>query len=226
MTPRRNQRSAISGPQLARAFTLIELMVVIGIIVLLVGLTVGVSVILHQKSEQRQVEQMFQLLDMAMQEWEQVAERQMTYGTNVANGVSFDISPEINTPDDAHELMHGVISLLGRSSASKQILTRLNPDFLKEHDPGEIAVFDPWGRDCAAVFPGRSWTQSDPADRRDNDGTYQSDLERALGACDNRRVYFVSAGPDGKFGDLSADPVTQAYKDSLDNVYSYPVVKP
>src|ERR1043165_1057793 len=65
-----------------RSFTIIELMVVVGIIILLVGLTVGVAAILNQKSETRQVEQVLKLLDTALQEWELAAQRQMTWGPN------------------------------------------------------------------------------------------------------------------------------------------------
>ena len=59
--------SRASSRRIPRAFTLIEMMVVIGIVLMLVGLTVGVSAILHRKSETRQVEQMFKILDSALQ---------------------------------------------------------------------------------------------------------------------------------------------------------------
>jgi prepilin-type N-terminal cleavage/methylation domain-containing protein len=62
-----------------RAFTLIEMVVVIGIIVLLAALTVAVSSTLTRKAEERQAEDTLRLLDMALQEWETAADRQISY---------------------------------------------------------------------------------------------------------------------------------------------------
>mgnify|MGYP000110480133 CR=1 FL=1 len=71
---RRDVRST-TRRQPRRAFTLVEMVVVISIIVMLVGLTIGVSVILSRKSEERETESVLKLLDLAMTEWETAAER-------------------------------------------------------------------------------------------------------------------------------------------------------
>ena len=63
-------------------FTLVEMVVVISIIVMLVGLTVGVAVILSRKSEERETESILKLLDLAMTEWETASERTLTFGIN------------------------------------------------------------------------------------------------------------------------------------------------
>ena len=63
-----------------RAFTLIEMMVVITIIVILAGLTLGISNSVLRGAEIRQVKDTLTLLEMAMEEWELAATRQMTYG--------------------------------------------------------------------------------------------------------------------------------------------------
>ena len=64
----------------ARGFTLVEMTIVIGIVILLAGLTLAVTVSVVQGSEVRQTELTIRLLDSAIQEWEAQADRQVTYG--------------------------------------------------------------------------------------------------------------------------------------------------
>jgi len=46
------------------------------------------------------------------------------------------------------------------------------------------------------------------------------------GIAANRRMRFVSAGPDGQFGVAHAPPSTQPFKLAADNVCSYPITTP
>jgi prepilin-type N-terminal cleavage/methylation domain-containing protein len=87
-----------------RAFTLIEMVVVIGIIVLLAALTVAVSSTLTRKAEERQAEDTLRLLDMALQEWETAADRQISYGKpdEPTAGMRYDV-PEDITPGDNND---------------------------------------------------------------------------------------------------------------------------
>ena len=48
-------------------------------------------------------------------------------------------------------------------------------------------------------------------------------VEAIYGRCRDRRVLFVSAGPDRRFGDVSADPESELFSYTLDNVYSYEI---
>ena len=41
----------------------------------------------------------------------------------------------------------------------------------------------------------------------------------------NRQIAFVSAGPDERFGKLVEDPGTPERDQTLDNLYSYEVIK-
>src|SRR5687768_4208415 len=75
-------RHSATSPNSHRGFTLIEMMVVIGIIVMLVGLTIAVGTSIHAKAEVSQTEHMLTTLDQALREWELTAERQISYGTN------------------------------------------------------------------------------------------------------------------------------------------------
>ena len=100
-------------------------------------------------------------------------------------------------------------------------------------------VVDAWGNPLLVVLPGRSW--SDRGDgaafgnqkRQDEDQTIRTKEEQMLGSALQNRAYFVSAGPDGKFGNLRndkrlvdgyvPDPDDDGYKEALDNIYSYEV---
>ena len=75
-----------------RGFTLVELVIVVGIIVLLTGLTVSVSTRLIEKSEIRTTENILRLLDMAVEDWEAAADRKLTWGENdVPPGAVYDL---------------------------------------------------------------------------------------------------------------------------------------
>ena len=51
-------------------FTLIEMMIVIGIIALLAALTLGISSSVMRNAEKRKTQDVLQLLTVALQEWE------------------------------------------------------------------------------------------------------------------------------------------------------------
>ncbi|MHC5015700.1 MAG: type II secretion system protein [Planctomycetota bacterium] len=59
-----------------KGFTLVEMVIVIGVIILLAALTLSVSVAVVEGSEVRQTENTIRLLTAAIQEWEAQADRQ------------------------------------------------------------------------------------------------------------------------------------------------------
>ena len=73
MTPRTRPHA------LRRAFTLLELVIVIGIILVLMGLVLGVGSVVIGQSEQRQVRSSMQIIDSALLEFEQQAGRPMVF---------------------------------------------------------------------------------------------------------------------------------------------------
>ena len=251
-----------------RAFTLIEMMVVITIIVILAGLTLGISNSVLRGAEIRQVKDTLTLLEMAMEEWELAATRQMTYGAiDEPNGIltySYDI-PEPTSlneqaglsmafipddePDDANEVMRNAIDRMMAVPESRAIIERIDPDFFRpEEGQLENWIWDPWdtrvllvpaGRDFNPAFdriasgmPEESQWQ---ADRRDpsGDGTVRNSLENAFGGAANARPYFVSAGPDGRWGHRQLKTVyadmpldgdeAELAAEATDNVTSYEV---
>ena len=98
---------------------------------------------------------------------------------------------------------------------------------------------DAWGNPIIIVLPGRDW--DDRADgaafgnpkRQDEDRTIRTKEEQVLGSALQGEAYFVSAGPDGKFGNIHNDgmlvdgftpnPNDSDFQAALDNIYSYEV---
>ena len=112
---------------------------------------------------------------------------------------------------------------------------------------GALAVLDAWGQPIRAVHPGPEWERFSnlTAVIRDQDGTVRLDeagltaivtllghsipigaafqsTEDDYGIATGRTIFFVSAGPDGRFGDAINDPDGFA----ADNIWSGPVIRP
>lgn len=209
------------------AFTLIELVVVISIILLLVGLTMSVGLAVRSQSETRQTENVLILLDQAVKQWQIAADRQLSWGTNgTPTNAVYDVEGNIEgtIPADVQ-----LIELLGRistNSAARDILAQIDNDFLqqeKEENVTFLTLVDPWSSPVCLIHPGRLPDLINyPNDFvGDIDGTIRTDHENQFGIALNRALLFLSAGPDGEFGDLRADPGSNAFKQTQDNVYSY-----
>ena len=211
-----------------RAFSLVEMVIVIGIIVLLVGLTVAVLGSLTRGSETRRTQDMLTLIDAAYQEWKNVAERDITYGVDDTPqvGVTYEVAQDVSPGNaDDHEATDEVISDLLANAQSKAILANIDSELLRPANPpvhDEPKLQDAWENEVITVFPGRLWVAGDTYSKN-IDGTIQTEFETVFGVCQGRRIRFVSAGPDGGFGDVSAAGGTPQNKD---NVYSYPLEAP
>jgi type II secretory pathway pseudopilin PulG len=93
----------IRHPYTAAAFTLVEMVIVIGVIILLAALTLAVSVAVVEGSEVRQTESTIQLLDTAMREWEALADRKIQYGAvgEPFPGASYEVEQSPDADLDA-----------------------------------------------------------------------------------------------------------------------------
>ena len=69
-----------STRQRRRGFTLIEMVIVVGIIVLLAALTITVGSGLRQRGEIGETESRMKIISMALETWETARERTVTYG--------------------------------------------------------------------------------------------------------------------------------------------------
>lgn len=206
-------------------FTLIELVVVISLILLLVGLTMSVGLAVRSQSETRQTENVLILLDQAVKQWQIAADRQLSWGTSTTpNDPAYDIDAD----GDAAEQLKDLLERIRTNSAARDILAQIDNDFLQqvEDDDGKLVLrlVDPWGSPVCLIHPGRVADPvnfGDVLDEADIDGTIRTDHENEFGVALNRALLFLSAGPDGEFGDLSADPDLDDFKQTQDNVYSY-----
>lgn len=84
-------------------------------------------------------------------------------------------------------------------------------------------ILDAWDRPIRVIHPGRVWHDGDALAGPDQDGTVRNPLENQYGVAQRAMPYFVSAGPDGRFGDVSAPDGTDLKKATRDNIYSYEV---
>lgn len=208
-------------------FTLIELVVVLAVILVLVGLVLAVSTVLIRRSEIRQVESMFELLDTAVAEFEESRGRALTYGTRgQPAGARFDIPeltnityPYINlflldrllTHGPSREILSKIDGALFRTTVAN---VPTNPSGFPTQEfwwgpLPRMELVDPWGSRIAIIMPGRPWVQGDDPNLRDPDGTIRTADEQSFGPCVNRRIRFISSGPSRNL----------ASRD--DNIYSY-----
>ena len=153
--------------------------------------------------------------------------------------------------------MIAIVQVLQQSEAASGVLAKIIPEhFCKtsgiapnelhtsdlcnvdgEHAP---LVVDAWGTPIGVVFPGRNYADANQQTQQtqfaldqSGDQTVRDEAEDGLGSCLNERPYFVSAGPDRKWGYRSqsnsgnagpgsrpagSDPM---WEDCIDNVYSY-----
>lgn len=237
MSVQRNARRARATSLAAsrRGFSLVELVVVIAIILLLMGLTLAVTTSLTRGSESRQTEDTLRLLDAAYQAWKATSDRDVSYGNNGnPPGAQYEILLD-DTPDadssgsNDHDLTDQLLTIINRNAQAKEMLARINPKFLRQHDDDELGVIDAWDTEILVIFPGRLWnTIADgPPPSDDPDGTVRTEFEYAYGVCPNRQVVFLSAGPDGRFGNLSfGSPSQQEIDEAADNLSSQPLGDP
>ncbi len=220
------------------AFSLLELVVVIGIIVLLAALVLAVGTGLLTQSEARETRNAIQLFDSAVEEWERSRGRAFTYGTNgqpvPAPGFpapQYDIQQPLAAQNAALRQMIVFMldsRFLGGDEGATGILKRIDGSLLRavpNSNPQETEFVDAWSNRIIPVFPGREWKQGldSPVDQ-DEDGTIRTPVEKRMGSCLNRKLRLVSSGPDGVIGDDFGNATERA--EAADNVHSYEPATP
>ena len=233
-------------PRTRGGFTLVEVVVVIGIILFLVGLTLSVSVAVIERSEIQQTETVLRLMETAVQEWELAADRKLSWG----NGPGYDMQGDPNTGMSLTEdvfIISELLDTVRRPSQVKEIIAQIDPEFVHTYEPGppyppwidppqqsavdnqfngSLTILDAWGTPIYPTHPGPTWFDGATLPRN-GDGTIQIRNEGIFGVARNRQICFVSAGPDGNFGNFdSSIPVYHDPEGAKDNIYSYPINKP
>ena len=249
-----------------RAFTVLELVIVIGVILVLMSLALTVTSVVLAANDRRSVQSTFVLLDQALTSWESQAGREMTDGRR-ANPPGTPTVPDFtlgtNGPTAGFDVYEEnfnttyaicvVLERLATSPDSAEIIARLPSTAIRfvplngtnaveplptnwtqttpQQDPNQMPpyasvreIFDPWNRRIGVIFPGRAATKAEVAAAVTaptsqgidvEDGSVRTMDEHYLGICRNRKMCFVSAGPDGDMGTTS------------DNIYSYePLPRP
>lgn len=218
-----------------RGFTLVELVVVIALIVTLAALILGVGMAVVQGSEERQTRGVLELLDTAVLEWQARSDRQVTFGkiNEPLPGAAYElVQPDVYDDSTADTLTRQYVVILQRVAAVRDILAQVSSGLVASvtvacpQNPLEqcptLTFKDTWGKAIVVVLPGRPWVDGDDgAYERDDDGTIRTEIETRFGPAQGRRACFVSAGPDGKYGDFNAGPGDAELGDTRDNVYSY-----
>ena len=120
-----------------RAFTLVELLVVIGIIAVLAGLVLAVGAGVAARSERQQVQDTFALLDQAIVELEQSRGQALVFCRFVSNTKSdkmrfFDTLQLGETTADYS--IQTLLEVLQGNQRSREFLARISPDMLKKFD--------------------------------------------------------------------------------------------
>jgi prepilin-type N-terminal cleavage/methylation domain-containing protein len=210
-------------------FTLVELLVVIGIIAILASMVLAVSGGVLATSERKQVEDTFTLLNKAIQEMELTRGQELVFKRFGEDLKFFDVE-EVN-PDLKPKayIMPKLLALLRSNDRSGEFINKINPDFLKRIEKPSSPLFpnenldlvDPWGNRIAVVPCGRPATEremrsgyrtvgsvkgnpitADPLGIGIDsiDRTVRTEDETYLGVCSGRRWTFVSRGPDGSLG--------------------------
>ena len=269
-----------------RAFSLLELVIVLGVIITLAALFLGISRAVLQSAERRELDAVYTQLYAALDAWQQATGREMTFQRRVdplsgavaatldsdpVAGICFEGMPSADLFEEHpstfppnSSIRYIIVLLMDRLAQveeSREILSRIRPEYLRPvlrnpqgglpldglpnnwqgapsatnpngmprvNDTNSVLkeVVDPWGNRLGVVFPGRQLcrgellvcqgqqTVPDPRTLDCEDGSVRCRDEVALGSCRNRRPFFVSSGPDGRFG-------------NGDDIYSYePILRP
>jgi prepilin-type N-terminal cleavage/methylation domain-containing protein len=239
--PSDRTRSAPRQLRAHRGFTLVELVVVIGIVVFLVGLTMSLGTAVVDQASRRATETTLRLLDQAVNEWELAADRKLTWWDTHDQQKDRDRA-DIHGDTAEILIITELMAAITRAPEVRRIVEQIDPDDVMRYErgsypswinapvereqmdglDGELVVLDAWGWPIYATHPGRPWRPSDDH-QRDDDGTIRTYNEMGYGVARQRQVCFVSAGPDRQFGRFAAEPGTDAHEQALDNIFSYPV---
>jgi prepilin-type N-terminal cleavage/methylation domain-containing protein len=159
-----------------RAFTLVELLVAIGVIAVLAALVVAVGTGVLARSERSQVESAFEAVDQAIVALEESRGQALVFNRrrDIANpdrqdGMRFSDIDEL-PPGVVNEayIMPRLLAILAANSVAWSGLSTISPDLLRREDrrwnDGSVTEWnlrDPWGNQITVYPPGRAATRGE-----------------------------------------------------------------
>jgi len=159
-----------------RAFTLVELLVAIGVIAVLAALVVAVGTGVLARSERSQVESMFLALDQAIVALEESRGQPLVFNrrrdlTSPGNqdGMRFSDIEEL-PPGVVNEayIMPRLLAILAANSTAWSGLSSISPDLLRRENrrwnDGSVTEWnlrDPWSSQITVYPPGRAATRGE-----------------------------------------------------------------
>ena len=208
----------------ARGFTLIEILVAVLVIVILMGIviTVGARVVSGQRESQ--TTGVLRTLDRALEEYFTDAEAFPKFSLNTYENVQGRtqhpedigkyVDPEVQTFEDGNDYPtrpsaavfieqvrgFGAVDELIEAIPDRYIGSLVRPMQAEDRTGTTyVRIVDAWDNEILYVHPDNALAQA------------------LFGECINSRPYFLSAGPDGKFG--FADEVPPGSLDPLEDAY-------
>ena len=192
-----------------RAFTLVEMLLAVGIVTFLAGLTLVGATALVQRAEVERTRSTLALLDVALSEWQTESGQRLTWGPDPQRHDIWSERAEVL-------IITELLERIRRTDAARAVLAGLEPRAVYTYEAdvqppwirgyamieldefvGGITVLDAWGIPVYATHPGAVLP---PGALADPDGTERTANENQYGVARDRRVCFVSAGPDRRFG--------------------------
>lgn len=154
-------------------FTLVELLVAIGVIAILASLVIAVGGGVLARGERTQVESMFQAIDVAVTSLEESRSQPLVFNRRRGNSTSaaqdnarFSDIDELT--DTGAYIMPRLLDILARNPAAWSALSSISPDLLRREDktwPDGVKTTwnlrDPWGEQVVVMPPGRPATRGE-----------------------------------------------------------------